>query len=252
MEPVGGMDRIVAAFMRRLGSWCSSKRRSAIRVLDRGVDVTYRKRGPDVRSADYCLNCIPMHLLAGIEHNFPRDYAAALPPSRGASSSSSVFRRRSASGARRNLRRHLLDAAGHHADLVSRARHPSPKGVMLGAYTFHSAAGEKFARLPPAERFELAISRAGDTSRLWQLRRTRCQRRLASHESHARLCGPWNEALCTQWFTRLESPVGNHYLIGDQVSFLPGWQEGAVHSAFYAIADIDARVSGGASQELHS
>ena len=26
--------------------------------------------------ADYVLNCIPMHLLAGIEHNFPKEYAA--------------------------------------------------------------------------------------------------------------------------------------------------------------------------------
>lgn len=36
--------------------------------------------------------------------------------------------------------------------------------------------------------------------------------------------------------------VGAHYLIGDQISYHPGWQEGAIHSAFHAIADIDQRV----------
>ena len=34
---------------------------------------------------------------------------------------------------------------------------------------------------------------------------------------------------------------GNHYLMGDQVSYHPGWQEGAMASAHHAIADIDAR-----------
>jgi monoamine oxidase len=35
--------------------------------------------------------------------------------------------------------------------------------------------------------------------------------------------------------------VGNHFLMGDQVSYHPGWQEGAMASAHYAIAEIDAR-----------
>ena len=29
--------------------------------------------------------------------------------------------------------------------------------------------------------------------------------------------------------------------MGDQVSLHPGWQEGAIHSALHAIADIDRR-----------
>ena len=35
--------------------------------------------------------------------------------------------------------------------------------------------------------------------------------------------------------------------MGDQVSYHPGWQEGAIHSAFHAIADIDRRVRGHAA-----
>ena len=51
----------------------------------------------------------------------------------------------------------------------------------------------------------------------------------------------WNAELYQRWFARLQAPVGNHYLIGDQVSLHPGWQEGAIHSALHAIADIDKR-----------
>ena len=55
----------------------------------------------------------------------------------------------------------------------------------------------------------------------------------------------WEEALYKQWFATLQKPVGAHYLMGDQVSYHPGWQEGAIASAHHAIADIDARERAG-------
>jgi monoamine oxidase len=55
----------------------------------------------------------------------------------------------------------------------------------------------------------------------------------------------WEPSLFEQWFRRLQAPVGGHYLIGDQVSYHPGWQEGAIASAHHAIADIDARERAG-------
>jgi monoamine oxidase len=51
----------------------------------------------------------------------------------------------------------------------------------------------------------------------------------------------WNETLRARWYKTLQSPAGHHYLIGDQVSALPSWIEGAVQSAFHAMADIDQR-----------
>ena len=51
----------------------------------------------------------------------------------------------------------------------------------------------------------------------------------------------WTVALRGQWFKLLQAPSGNHYIIGDQMSYLPGWQEGAMYSAFHALADIDRR-----------
>jgi monoamine oxidase len=40
----------------------------------------------------------------------------------------------------------------------------------------------------------------------------------------------------------LQAHARNRYVIDDQMSYHPGWQEGALHSAFRAIADIDQRV----------
>src|SRR4051812_31602463 len=78
MEPVGGMDQVVAGFMRKVGPLVQLESQvQRIRVQPKGVEVTYRRNGEYVTAkADYVLNCIPMHLLAGIEHNFPADYAA--------------------------------------------------------------------------------------------------------------------------------------------------------------------------------
>jgi monoamine oxidase len=62
----------------------------------------------------------------------------------------------------------------------------------------------------------------------------------------------WDDSVRAQWFDRLQAPVGRHYLIGDQLSYHSGWQEGAIHSAYHAIADIDKRERGQATQVVQS
>src|SRR4029079_12815517 len=78
MEPVGGMDRAPAGFPRKIRHLVQLESQvQKIQVLPKGVEVTYRRNGAYVTvKADYVLNCIPMHLLAGIEHNFPKAYSA--------------------------------------------------------------------------------------------------------------------------------------------------------------------------------
>ena len=50
-----------------------------MQLKERGVRVVYHAGGTrSTIDADYCLNCIPMHLMSGIENNFPADYAAGL------------------------------------------------------------------------------------------------------------------------------------------------------------------------------
>jgi len=250
MEPVGGMDRVPAGFLRKIGhlvQYHSQVQR--IRLLDRGgVEVTYRRDGEYTTvKADYVLNCIPMHLLAGIEHNFPKEQSAgflAVPRGKlfkiGLQMKERFWEKEGIYGGiswtTQNIQQIWYPAHGIHRQ----------KGVVLAAYTFDPNSGEKFARLSPAERIALAIEQGSkihpDYGKYVETGVT-----IAWHQMNHMLgcAAQWDEPLFKQWFTKLQKPSGSHYLMGDQVSYHPGWQEGAIASAHHAIADIDARERAG-------
>jgi monoamine oxidase len=249
MEPVGGMDRIVAGFLREVGHLVQLHAQvQSIRTRPRGVEVVYRRNGEYLRTqADYVLNCIPMHLLAGLEHNFPAEYAAgftAIPRGKlfkiGFQMKERFWEREGIYGGiswtLQDIQQLWYPAHGIHRQ----------KGVVLGAYTFSPAAGEKFARLAPAERFRLAIAQGAKIHPDYA-RHVENGVSVAWHQMNHMLgcAAQWDQPLFEQWFRRLQAPVGGHYLIGDQVSYHPGWQEGAIASAHHAIADIDARERAG-------
>ncbi|MFL6619009.1 MAG: NAD(P)/FAD-dependent oxidoreductase [Povalibacter sp.] len=246
MEPVGGMDRVVAGFLRKVGHLVQlNSQVQAIRVKPKGVDVTYRRDGEMVTtSADYCLTCIPMHLLAGIDHNFPKEYAAgftSIPRGK-------LFKIGFQMKERFWEREGIYGGISWTLQDIQQLWYPAhginhKKGVMLGAYTFSPDAGEKFARLAPADRLELAMQQ-GEKIHPDYRKYVESGVSIAWHQMNHMLgcAAQWDESLFNQWFRTLQTPVGNHYLIGDQVSYHPGWQEGAMASAHHAIADIDARV----------
>jgi len=245
MEPVGGMDRIVAGFMRKVGHLVQFESQvQRIRLKDRGCEVTYRRDGAFVTAqADYVLNCIPMHLLAGIDHNLPKEQAAgftAIPRGKlfkiGLQMKERFWEKEGIFGGiswtLQDIQQIWYPAHGIHRQ----------KGVVLAAYTFDPRAGEKFARLPPAERIKLAVEQGSkihpDYGQYVETGVT-----VAWHQMNHMLgcAAQWDEGLYKEWFAKLQKPSGSHYLMGDQVSFHPGWQEGAIASAHFAVSDIDAR-----------
>jgi monoamine oxidase len=245
MEPIGGMDRIVAGFLRKVGHLVQLESQvQKIHVKNRGVEVTYRKDGAYVTAkADYVLNCIPMHLLAGIEHNLPKAQAAgftAIPRGKlfkiGLQMKERFWEREGIFGGiswtLQDIQQIWYPAHGIHRK----------KGVVLAAYTFDPAAGEKFARLSPPERIKLAIAQ-GEKIHPGYGRYVESGVTIAWHQMNHMLgcAAQWDEPLYKQWFKTLQAPSGNHFLIGDQVSYHPGWQEGAIASAHFAIGEIDAR-----------
>lgn len=256
MEPVGGMDRVVAGFMAKVGDCVRTHSQvEAVRVTGDGVEVVYRHKGErTLLQADYCLNCIPMQLMAGIEHNFPPQYASgfsAIPRGKlfkiGLQMKERFWEREGIYGGiswtMQDIMQLWYPAHGIHGE----------KGVMLGAYTFTEAAGEKFARLTPQQRIDLAIQQ-GEKLHPGYRNYVESGVSIAWHRMNHMLgcAAQWDNALRAQWFKRLQSPVGGHYMIGDQLSYHPGWQEGAIHSAFHAIADIDRRVREEAAQLVAS
>ena len=254
MEPVGGMDRVPAGFLRKIGHLVQLESQvQKIQVMPKGVEVTYRRNGEYVKvKADYVINCIPMHLLAGIEHNFPKEYSAGfLAVPRG-----KLFK------IGLQMKERFWETEGIYGGIswttqdIQQLWYPAhginrKKGVMLAAYTFDPNAGEKFARLAPAERIKLAIAQ-GEKIHPGYGSHVETGVTVAWHQMNHMLgcAAQWDEPLFKQWFKTLQTPVGNHYLMGDQVSYHPGWQEGAMASAHHAIADIDARERAGGNQAV--
>jgi monoamine oxidase len=245
MEPVGGMDRIVSGFMAKVGHLVQLESQvQRIWLGQRGVEVTYRRNGEPVSArADYVLNCIPVQLLAGIENNFPAEYVtglAAVPRGKlfkiGLQMKERFWEKEGIFGGiswtLQDIQQIWYPAHGIHRQ----------KGVVLAAYTFNPEAGEKFARLSPAERIRLAVEQ-GSKVHPDYVKHVENGVTIAWHQMNHMLgcAAQWEPELLKQWFAKLQRPVGAHYLIGDQISYHPGWQEGAIASAHHAIADIDAR-----------
>lgn len=256
MEPVGGMDRIVTGFMSKVGDCVRTHSQvESVRLTDTGVDVVYRNKGKRTRvQADFCLNCIPMQLLAGIDNNFPSEYSGGFTAVQrgklfkiGLQMKERFWEREGIYGGiswtMQDITQMWYPAHGIHRD----------KGVMLGAYTFGDETGEKFARMTPAQRVELAIQQ-GEKLHPGYRNYVESGVSIPWHRmNHMLGCSArWDDSVRAQWFSRLQAPVGGHYLIGDQLSYHSGWQEGAIHSAYYAIADIDRRVRGQSTQVVSS
>ena len=86
-QPVGGMDRIPAAFEARLGQvirkGCEVMR---IRRQGKGVQVYYYDKvtgQPDMVAADYCICTIPLPVLAKIDADFSKPVKAAIAKNAG-------------------------------------------------------------------------------------------------------------------------------------------------------------------------
>jgi len=245
MEPVGGMDRIVAGFMAKVGDCVRTHAQvETVRLTGNGVEVVFRHKGErTLLTADYCLNSIPLQLLAGIEHNFPAEYADGFT----AVQRGKLFKIGLQMKERFWEREGIYGGISWTMQDITQLWYPAhgihrQKGVILGAYTFDDETGEKFSRLAPAQRIELAIQQ-GEKLHPGYRSYVESGVTIPWHRmNHMLGCSArWDDSVRAQWFKRLQAPLGTHYLIGDQLSYHSGWQEGAIHSAFHAIADIDRR-----------
>ncbi len=80
-QPVGGMDKIVDAFVSRIGHLIQYETETVgIRTRENGVTITTQNRlGQPVRlEADYCISNIPLPLLLKINNNFSPDFYKAV------------------------------------------------------------------------------------------------------------------------------------------------------------------------------
>ncbi len=253
MQAVGGNDRIVEGFVRHIRSPILIHAPvQSILLRGDGVEVVYTREGQlQSLRADYCFNCIPKHLLHGIRNNLPREYLAAMTHVQRGKLFKIGLQMKERFWERENIYGGITWTEADIGQLwyPSHGTHGA-KGVMLGAYVFGDDGNDRFARMSPAQRMETAI-RSGERIHPGYRDYVENGVSIAWHRmNHHMGCSDhWTEEARRLYYRTLQQPAGGrHWLIGDQVSYHPGWQEGAVSSAFHAMADLNRRVQSGAQQ----
>jgi monoamine oxidase len=116
---------------------------------------------------------------------------------------------------------------------------------VIGAYIWTTEIGEKFAALAPAKRIGLALAQG---EKLHPRYRSDLGNGIAVCWSKV----PFSRGAWCEWgedekrnaYPVLLQADGPFLFAGEHLSNLPGWQEGAMLSAYKAIEAISARVAG--------
>ena len=253
-QPVGGMDKIVDGFINKVGQLVQYRTEVLhIQTRDDGVTVSIRDLKTGARSninADYCISNIPLPLLYKISNNFAEDFADAV--------SKCVYDPTCKLGWQANSRfwennqNQIYGGISYTDDPITQMWYPSydyftKNGTLTGLYNYDQDA-IAFGNMSLEDRIKLARKGA-----------------VKFHPEFAdeRLV-PSDKAISIAWqnienegggwanwdpdsddhskaYRRLLTPDRRFYVVGDQVSQLPGWQEGAMESALNVIDQIGSR-----------
>lgn len=251
-QPVGGMDNIWRHAAAALPSGTIRFNRPVYRIqLDGdGVFVGWTENGAErTQRFDYCLSNIPIPVLRKqvTLHNFSLDFESAVQNTPFAASCKVGWQ----------VNRRFWESEKYQIfGGISRIDHeisqiwypsndyfsPTDRGTMTGAYCSYAKA-VTLGNRPHAER--LSVARAGASKLHDEFNSTsivpdQLGISIAWHKVQYQL-GAWADwdnsiAAHKNWYAALIYPQGqdNFFVIGDQVSALPGWQEGALMSAEWA------------------
>lgn len=251
-EPVGGMDMIVQGFLAQVGDLITYEA-PAVHVETRpdGVTVEYLQGSERVATAaDYCVGNIPCPVLEKIGNNFSEGFKTAVRRTEFAASCKVGWQCNSRFW--ESDRYQIYGGISWTDDVIEQIWYPSsgyfgPKGTLTGAYIHDGACpgdpmhATEFGRLGLAER--LRIAKEGG-SRLHPEFLDDSIVPTALGLSVAWQNVPYQEGAWAAWgndqhddadYRRLLLPDGRFYIVGDQASTLPGWQEGAMMSAEHVV-----------------
>ena len=251
MQPVGGMDRLIYGFANRLGERIrfNAPVRSVM-VRDNGVEIAYEQDGQQqLLQADYCFNCIPSHLMTGIPNNFPEAYVQALKYIRRGEAYKAAFQAKQRFWEDEDIYAGItwVNAPIQQIWYPPQGIHKN-KGVILAAYNY--GGGMYYTRMTQAQRVEELLVHGEKVHANYRqmvekpitVAWHRMNHMLGCSARWSRSFGGWSQDE-EDMYHLLRQPVnGRHYMIGDQITQHSAWQESAIQSAHYALADLDARV----------
>lgn len=253
-QPVGGMDKIVDGFINKLGKLVQYRTEVLnIETRDDGVTITVRDMKTGVRSslkADYCVSNIPLPILKGIGNNFADDFKIAV--------GKCVYDPTCKLGWQANRRfwendqNQIYGGISYTTDAITQMWYPSydyftKNGTLTGVYNYDDDAIE-FGDMSLEDRIKTARKGAvklhpefGDTRLVPSDKAISIAWQNIPNEG-----GGWanwdpNSEDHAKAYERLLSPDRRFFVVGDQVSQLPGWQEGAMMSAQHVVEQIGNR-----------
>jgi len=249
-QPIGGMDSIAKAFEKRVGK--SIRYNSVVRSIrhrDNRVVIEVKDANNGTTSsitADFCLCTIPLSVLNSVDADFSPTFKDALKKvSYGPAGKIGLQMKR------RFWEEDDFIYGGHvqtnfpgiGAISLPSTGWQSRKGVLLGYYNFESEAAEISAK-SLQERIDFALS-AGE--KIFPAYRESFE----SGFSVAWHRVPYNLGAWAEWSDdarKTAYPIayegeGRVLLAGEHMSYLPGWQAGAIESSWQQIAKIHQRLS---------
>lgn len=249
-QPVGGMDQIAKAFEKRVGK--AIRYRAEVQTIRHGenhVAVTYKDTASGkftTVNADYCLCTIPLSVLRMIETDFSPKFKAAIKQVAYApvGKIGLQMKRRFWEEDDQIYGGHVLtDIKGINTISLPSSSWQKQKGVLLGYYNYQTSAIEVSA-MTPAERAEFAVV-AGE--KIFPAYRESFESAfsVAWHRVQYNLGGwaDWNEESRKHAYPVLLEGEGRVLLAGEHLSYLTGWQAGAIESAWQQLAKIHERAS---------
>ena len=245
-QPVGGMDRIAAAFAEKLGPVVrlASEVTAIRRGPSGGVSISFIDKRTGKRSAidaAYCVVTIPLKVLDGINSDFSPPHRAAIRDVVYGNAVKIAWQSRRFWETDEQIYGGISFVKGP-TTLVwyPSDRFFSAKGILLGAYANREDADE-LAKKPLREQIE--ASRAAIEG-LHPGRGRELEKPLAIAWSNV----PYSLGIAARYrsyddgaYTLLNQPDGPFYFAGEHLSQIGAWQEGAVLSARRTINMIDQR-----------
>ena len=245
-QPVGGMDAIVRAFADRVGDLVRYDCVVAqIRRQGDGVRILWR--GPDGKEratlADYAICTIPAPVLKDIPNDFSSEIQAALESLEFVEAVKVAFQAR---------RRFWEEDSGIYGGIswtdkdITQVWYPCNgyhrlKGVVMGAYIWDREPGLRYTAMSAPERLRAALDE-GEALHAGYAGEMDCGVSRAWLNVPLQKGGwPHRNADAAAALRRGDGPFR---FAGDQVSALPGWQEGALLAAHAAAETIHDRFSG--------
>jgi monoamine oxidase len=251
MQPVGGMGRIGEAFGQHLrGIVTYGAEVRALRRSGDGARVEWRDTRTGRTHAietPFVIVTIPLPVLRTIPADFAPDIRAAIAAVDYVPAAKIAFQ-----AERRfwELDHGIYGGISWTTRDITQVWYPSagihqPKGILVGAYIWTHDIGEKFAAMAPAARIEAGLA---DGERLHSGYRQHLTKGVTVAWKNMPFSGggwaTWDPAARAHYYPMLLKGDGPFLFAGEHMSYLTGWQEGALRSAHYALRDIAARVKG--------